>query len=86
MIDVTEKVKVEKELRENEAQLRELNKTKDRLFSIIGHDLRSPFNNILGFSDLLIKRLSKIYNILLLSLCKCLLNYIVSPMLFVLII
>ena len=50
--------KVEKELRENEAQLRELNKTKDRLFSIIGHDLRSPFNNILGFSDLLIKRLN----------------------------
>lgn len=58
MIDITEKVKAEQELRENEAQLRELNKTKDRLFSIIGHDLRSPFNNILGFSDLLIKRLN----------------------------
>lgn len=43
-----------RELQDSENKLRQLNATKDRLFSIIGHDLKSPFNTILGYSDLLI--------------------------------
>lgn len=42
-----------RELEESQQKLMQSNKAKDRFFSIIGHDLRSPFNVILGYLDLL---------------------------------
>jgi PAS domain S-box-containing protein len=41
------------EQKEKEKSLQELNATKDRLFSIIGHDLKNPLNSIVGFTQLM---------------------------------
>jgi signal transduction histidine kinase len=43
----------------SEIRLRQLNADKDRFISILGHDLRSPFNSLLGLSELLTKNIHK---------------------------
>ncbi len=43
----------EEALRKSEARLQEVIATKDKIFSIIGHDLRNQLTSILGFSELL---------------------------------
>lgn len=47
------------QLKVNEKALQDLNATKDKFFSIIAHDLKTPFTSILAFSDLIAKNTMK---------------------------
>jgi signal transduction histidine kinase len=53
-------LRAEESLKKSEAQLRQLNADKDRFISILGHDLISPFNMLIGYSGLLLEDLRKL--------------------------
>jgi PAS domain S-box-containing protein len=53
LVDLTEFKRIETSLKESNDELKILNTTKDKFFSIIAHDLRSPFQALLGYSNLL---------------------------------
>lgn len=55
-------VQLNRKLRLREEELQKANHTKDRLFSIIGHDLRNPINNILMVLDMIITKKHQLNN------------------------
>lgn len=55
--DITARKQIEEDIKSKNAELQKLNADKDYFMSILAHDLKTPFNSILGFLDLLVKNL-----------------------------
>jgi PAS domain S-box-containing protein len=53
VIDINDRKLAEISIQESERIAREANSAKDKFFSIIAHDLRSPFTGFIGLSELL---------------------------------
>ena len=57
--DITKRKESEVELKTSRENLEKTVKTKDKMFSIIAHDLTGPFSSILGLSELMINDYDK---------------------------
>ena len=58
--DITARKKAELEIIHKNEELRKVNAEKDKFFSILAHDLRSPFNGFLGLTEVMAKELNHI--------------------------
>jgi len=68
--DITERKKAELIIREQNNQLHALNATKDKFFSIIAHDLISPFQGFIGITQIMAEDIESLSNIEISSLSK----------------
>ncbi|MEI6141268.1 MAG: PAS domain-containing sensor histidine kinase, partial [Mariniphaga sp.] len=57
--DITERKLAEEKMVQLNQQLKETNAAKDKFFSIIAHDLKNPFNAIIGFCNLMAAQIQK---------------------------
>lgn len=73
-LDITDRKNIENELKKNESELKDLNTTKDKLFSIIAHDLRGPVGTSANLLEVMIEDHSSLSNDEQLNMLEILLN------------
>lgn len=57
--DVTDKQRMIEAIQRSEEELREINASKDKFFSILAHDLKNPFNSLISITDMLLNNLNE---------------------------
>ncbi len=57
--NISERKKAEVIIQNQNKELIKLNTDKDRFMQILAHDLKNPFNSLIGFTDLLLKNFKK---------------------------
>jgi PAS domain S-box-containing protein len=55
--DITDRKKADEEIRIKNKELKRINIEKDKLFSVIAHDLRSPLTAFMGLSEMMVEEL-----------------------------
>ncbi|MGD8782212.1 MAG: ATP-binding protein [Ignavibacteria bacterium] len=58
--DITLRKEAHEKIKEYNRELKQLNESKDKFFSIIAHDLRNPFNSLFGFIQMLIEEYNEL--------------------------
>lgn len=58
-IDITDQVKLSATIQQQNRELQKMNTDKDIFISILAHDLKNPFNALLGFSSLLVENIRR---------------------------
>jgi PAS domain S-box-containing protein len=58
--DITEQKQAARIIQEKSEQLEKVNAEKDKFFSIMAHDLRGPFNSLLGFTRMLAEEMEEL--------------------------
>ncbi len=59
IIDITDIREAERKLKHSQTQLKEAINAKDKFFNIMAHDLKNPFNAVLGLTSLISKNFDK---------------------------
>lgn len=58
--DISTQVESDEKLTKHNNELQAINQNKDKFFGIVAHDLRSPFQGMLGFTDLILDEIDSL--------------------------